>query len=354
MNSLQLLRTEADQQKQLDTSFVWLIGGAAVSFVGCGILWLSLRQAIVGLIEALNLAFLLSLFLARLLLSRGKLQVSVAISSAVMIVGSCVLTAAAPETLPMMVLVPPLMAATFLPYINNRTMLHTSVVALIFELTLVVLARMAPLRLPVPPEVELVIVPLVISLLCGVLLIMLWQFHGRITRMLDVAEQANTALQQAHADLEDQVLARTADLRNAMSEIEQRERHQVQLLVELKQQRNAIRELSIPVLPVTHNSLVMPLIGAIDTARIQQIHDQALQSIERAQASRLLIDVTGVPVIDTQVAQGIIQTMQATRLLGAEAILVGIRPEVAQTIVNLGVDLSGVRTYPDLETALSR
>lgn len=354
MTSLQPFRSETDQQKQLDTSFVWMIGGCVISFVTCGILWLVQRQAIVGLFDILNVAAILCLALARLLLSRGKLQASVAITSAIMIFAPCVLIAAAPEVLPMTVLVPPLMVATFLPYIDNHTMLRTIVAALGFELLLIVLARTAPLRLAAPPEVELIVSPLGISVLCGILLVMLWQFHGRISNLLAVAEQTNTALQHAQADLESQVIARTADLQSAMGEIEQRATHQAQLLSELEQQRDAIRELSVPVLPVTHNSLVMPLIGAIDTARIQQIHDQALLRIEASRANRLLIDVTGVPIIDTQVAQGIIQTMQATRLLGAEAILVGIRPEVAQTIVNLGIDLSEVRTYPDLETALVR
>jgi rsbT co-antagonist protein RsbR len=182
---------------------------------------------------------------------------------------------------------------------------------------------------------------------------MLWQFHHRITSLLTLAEQANTALQEAQANLESQVITRTAELRTALDEIEARAVQQAHLLTEVEQQREAIRELSVPVLPVARDTLVLPLVGAIDSARIYQLHEQALSTLERTRARRLLIDVTGVPVIDTQVAKGIIQTIQAARLLGAESALVGIRPEVAQTIVGLGIDIGDIRAFPDLETALA-
>jgi rsbT co-antagonist protein RsbR len=96
----------------------------------------------------------------------------------------------------------------------------------------------------------------------------------------------------------------------------------------------------------------MPLIGALDAARLQEMQSQALRAIEQTRADTLLLDITGIPVVDTQVAQGVLSVVRATRLMGADAILVGIRPEVAQTIVSLGLDLRGVRTYADLQTAL--
>ena len=111
--------------------------------------------------------------------------------------------------------------------------------------------------------------------------------------------------------------------------------------------------MSVPVLPVALGTLVIPLIGALDSVRIQQLHEQALKSLERSQVRRLLLDVTGVSVIDSQVAQGLIQTVGIARLLETEAILIGIRPEVAQAIVSLGLDLSAIRTYANLEAALT-
>ncbi len=108
----------------------------------------------------------------------------------------------------------------------------------------------------------------------------------------------------------------------------------------------------MPVIPINASTLVMPLIGALDTARLRQLRERALHAITRAHARYLVLDITGVSVIDSQIAQGIIATVQATRLLGTEALLVGVRPEVAQAIVALGVDLHGMRTFADLQAAL--
>jgi rsbT co-antagonist protein RsbR len=98
----------------------------------------------------------------------------------------------------------------------------------------------------------------------------------------------------------------------------------------------------------------MPLVGALNADRLLLFQDRALHAIEQTHASRLLIDVTGVAVIDSEIAQGLVGTVQAARLLGTSAALVGIRPEVAQTLVGIGVDLSEVGTFKDLRTALDR
>jgi rsbT co-antagonist protein RsbR len=97
----------------------------------------------------------------------------------------------------------------------------------------------------------------------------------------------------------------------------------------------------------------MPLIGALDSMRLQHLQEQALRALERTRARSLLLDITGVPVVDSQVAQGLLIVVNAARLLGAEVLLVGIRPEVAQTIVGLGLHLPGMRTYSDLQAALA-
>lgn len=118
-------------------------------------------------------------------------------------------------------------------------------------------------------------------------------------------------------------------------------------------QQELIREISVPVLPVRDDVLVMPLVGALDSERLAQAQERALQALECRHASYLILDVTGVPVVDTQVADGLIRIVQAARLLGARAILVGIRPDVAQTIVGLGIDLSSITTYASLQSGIS-
>jgi ligand-binding sensor protein/anti-anti-sigma regulatory factor len=109
------------------------------------------------------------------------------------------------------------------------------------------------------------------------------------------------------------------------------------------------RELSSPVVPVFKGILVLPLIGSIDTRRAQQIMASLLEGIIAHQARVVIIDITGVPTVDTGVANHLIRTIQAAGLLGTESLLVGITPEVAQTIVQLGVDLSGIITRSDLQ-----
>ncbi|MGQ9828715.1 MAG: STAS domain-containing protein, partial [Roseiflexus sp.] len=119
-------------------------------------------------------------------------------------------------------------------------------------------------------------------------------------------------------------------------------------------QREVIRELSLPLLPVGREVLVAPLIGALDQERMQQLQSHVLKRVERMHARLLILDVTGVPLIDSQVAQGLINLSQGLRLLGAKVILVGVRPEVAQTIVALGVHLRSVEVFGDLGSALRR
>jgi anti-anti-sigma factor len=161
-------------------------------------------------------------------------------------------------------------------------------------------------------------------------------------------------LRQSLESLEQRVADRTADLQHALDEVETRAREQERLLGENRQQRETIREMSVPVLPVNDSTLVLPLVGAMDTERLRLLQDQALRAIERSRAKTLILDITGVPIVDSQVAQGLIGVVQAARLLGAEVLLVGIRPEVAQAIVTLGLSLSELRTHNDLQGALGR
>ncbi|MCA1012941.1 RsbT co-antagonist protein RsbRA [Halobacillus halophilus] len=113
-------------------------------------------------------------------------------------------------------------------------------------------------------------------------------------------------------------------------------------------QRVALQELSAPLIPVMENITIMPLIGTIDTERAKQIMENLLDGVIKHNAEVVLIDITGVPVVDTMVAHHIIQAAEAVRLIGSRCILVGIRPEIAQTIVNLGIDLGKFPTKSSL------
>lgn len=167
------------------------------------------------------------------------------------------------------------------------------------------------------------------------------------------AETSAAALQLANANLEQRVAERTAEVQAALCEVEARATEQAHLLAEVEQQRLAIRDMSVPVLPISTKALMMPLVGALDSDRLHLLQQQALQRIEQSSATHLILDITGVTVVDTQVAQGLIQVVQAARLLGAEVVLVGIRPEVAQTMVGLGIQLTGTTTHSSLQEGIT-
>lgn len=165
-------------------------------------------------------------------------------------------------------------------------------------------------------------------------------------------EQANASLQILNEELDRRVQMQTAALQQMVEDLEQQTQHQNQLLKEIAEQREVIRELSLPLLPIGREVLVAPLIGALDQERMQQLQSHVLKRVERMHARLLILDVTGVPLIDSQVAQGLIHLSQGLRLLGANVALVGVRPEVAQTIVTLGVRLQDVEVFSDLGSAL--
>ena len=178
----------------------------------------------------------------------------------------------------------------------------------------------------------------------AITLLVLNQFHARMHQSLANVREANAALHDQRANLEAQVVERTASLQQAMDDLEARATEQQRLLDETAQQRDAIRALSLPILPINQTTLAAPLIGAFDTQRLAELQHHMLLEIERSGAKTLVLDITGVPAVDQEVARGILRIAHATRLMGARVVLAGIRPEVAQALVGLGVDLSELAT----------
>ena len=111
-------------------------------------------------------------------------------------------------------------------------------------------------------------------------------------------------------------------------------------------------ELSTPVMQVWQGVVVAPLIGSLDSNRTQQFMERLLNRIVETNSPVALVDITGVPIIDTQTAQHLIETISAVRLLGAQVVLTGVRPAIAQTLVHLGIDLSGIITRASLSAGL--
>lgn len=121
----------------------------------------------------------------------------------------------------------------------------------------------------------------------------------------------------------------------------------------LAMQHQLIQELSTPIVPLHDGVLVLPLVGAVDTRRATQIVEAVLEQIVTHQADVCIVDITGVAVVDTSVANHILHLTQAVRLLGATIVLVGISPEIAQTLVQLGVDLSNISIKANLQAGIA-
>jgi rsbT co-antagonist protein RsbR len=121
----------------------------------------------------------------------------------------------------------------------------------------------------------------------------------------------------------------------------------------INRQQQELLELSTPVVKLWDGVLAIPMIGTLDSARTQLVMESLLQKIVEDGASIAIIDITGVPTVDTLVAQHLLKTVTAIRLMGADCIISGVRPQIAQTIVHLGVDLRAVTTKANLADALS-
>jgi rsbT co-antagonist protein RsbR len=120
----------------------------------------------------------------------------------------------------------------------------------------------------------------------------------------------------------------------------------------IQQQTKEIMDLSTPVMQVWQGVVVAPLIGSLDSQRTQQFMERLLARIVETNSPVALVDIMGVATIDTQTAQHLIETISAVRLLGAQVVLTGVRPTIAQTLVHLGVDLSGIITRSSLAGGL--
>ncbi len=158
--------------------------------------------------------------------------------------------------------------------------------------------------------------------------------------------RALTELVEHKTTLEERVAERTTALQMSMAESERLQQEIIEA------QKQAIQELSTPVIPVLDRIIVMPLIGNVDTLRARDITRALLAGITKHQAKVVILDVTGVSIMDTGIVNHLNKTMQAARLKGARTIITGISDEVAETVVDLGIDWSNIETLRDLQTGL--
>lgn len=185
------------------------------------------------------------------------------------------------------------------------------------------------IRRGVETEEVLGVVLLLRDVLARALFVRYLNEPGQLNRVLDAYEPA----------------ANRIAVTVGVSFVEERERI-------IREQQAAIRELSTPVLQVRERLLILPIIGGLDSQRARQLTEQLLQAIRATRAKMVVIDITGVGTIDITVANHLVQTVEASRLMGARAIVTGLSSGIAQTLVDLGVDLSMMRTVGDLQGGL--
>jgi rsbT co-antagonist protein RsbR len=139
-----------------------------------------------------------------------------------------------------------------------------------------------------------------------------------------------------------------------ISELQRAEQERLTLQEQvIAAQQAALRELSTPLIPIAEGVVAMPLIGSIDSGRSQMVVEELLRGVANNRAATAIIDITGVPVVDTQVAGALVRAAQAVELLGARVLLTGIRPEVAQTLVGIGVNLGSIITRSTLQDGIT-
>jgi len=169
------------------------------------------------------------------------------------------------------------------------------------------------------------------------------QFYAAGDWDMDVVEQIERWLHETRKAI---MLGYSQTFQEASKRLADRERA-------LEDQSRLIQELSAPIVPIYEGILVLPLVGTIDSRRAAQIMESALEKIVSYQADVLILDITGVPIVDTGVANYILQMARAVTLLGSRVVLVGIGAEIAQTIVQLGVDLRDMTTLANLQAGIS-
>ena len=164
---------------------------------------------------------------------------------------------------------------------------------------------------------------------------------------------AQLILDDADSAPDDPLLILGGNLTETTTRLQAMIEQQQQQIQVIQAQQQTIQELSTPIIPVMNNIIVIPIVGVIDTARARDITRRLLAGIQEHKASIVIIDLTGVAIVDTGVANYLHKTIQAARLKGARVIITGISEAVAETIVDLGIDWSHVETLTDLQMGLS-
>ncbi|HYF65817.1 MAG TPA: STAS domain-containing protein [Herpetosiphonaceae bacterium] len=260
-----------------------------------------------------------------------------------------------PALWPMFVVATIMVVIVALPYVGGAALRNLLGSAFAGALAITLLGNFlgTPAGFSDPPRwitVSLVIVGIVSG--TALIILLLWQFSQRLQEIVGQLRQSNAALERERGQLERQVVERTADLSATVETIKEREADLARTLDQLHANQQTLRAVSAPIIPVLPGVIIAPLIGEIDAERTAVIAEHVLQAVQHERARYVILDMTGIPFVDDAIAQSILNMTAAVRLLGAQVLLAGIRPEVAQTMVARSLDLTGTRSYANLREAV--
>lgn len=311
-------------------------------------LFLALHDLVLGISAPIGWAYGSLLLVARSYTLRGKLQLAVALSGGGFLVVATIFAVIYPAVYPTLAVIPLLVVTSALPYVT-RAALRKLILACGLVVGLVVMLGEYVQLLPAPPAglTNLVQVVSLVALI-ALTLLLLWQFSGRLSETMIDLQSANQVLQTTQVDLEQSLTVQAA----ALAEVAARAAAQEHLLRENAEQRMIIHDLSAPVIPVLPGVLVAPLVGELHDERVERLTAHILKMVEQRRATHLILDVTGLSMLSEPTAQVLLRMAAAARLLGAQVLLAGTRPDVAQTLVLSQLDLSGLKVHADLESAL--
>jgi rsbT co-antagonist protein RsbR len=176
---------------------------------------------------------------------------------------------------------------------------------------------------------------------------------GDLDIRLDIEKEDDlTGIEEAINILIDDLTYELKQSKNMQNELQEKLKKIQDQQKTIIQQQEDLMELSSPVSKVWDNILILPVIGTLDSQRTQIMMENLLQKIVETGCTMAILDITGVPTVDTQVANHLLKTTTSARLLGAECMISGISPAIAQTIVHLGIDLSAIKTKATLQDAM--
>lgn len=348
-----MIHAQADHSKRYRGFF----RGVQYVTIGFGVVELvsawwfgSLTLAATGIVSAMVGMFFA---VATQLLQQKRLEAGLSVAIVGTSVGAMVYMLVMPEIMTSLVLFPIAIIGIAMLGQSRRLLIGAVFLATLTNQIILALAA-RPAIFPPPPlfltTIFFFATPTVITLMLGLLFGYTWSSLGTA---LQTSQQQNKELTSLRDHLAEQVAARTSELEQALTRMRTQANEQARLLDETTRQRQQIRALSVPILPVSTQALVLPLVGTLDAERLETLRQRTLTAVEQRRARYVLLDLTGVEFLDQQGANELIGITRATRLLGARPILIGIRPEVAETLVTLQVDPGDLTSMRDLATALT-